>query len=389
MKKKIVSSLLIATLTFAALTGCDSSTAEKAADTIADYKGDEDSASSTAELSDEEKALAQELVTRHVTAEDNVTKNVVEETLRLVKETYEFEQGVDEIKFAADETGYVAQGYGWFDLLFADAGIKVTEVQGAEDSEEELMERGDLTFANRMLYPYLLNKERGAELIAVWATQNPRPDIVSVIVRADSDYETFADLKGKKIASSTSSCPYCVTEELVLNEGWEEGVDFEFVNTKEYVNALIAGEVDAIIYHPGPAVNPILLSGEARVLTTALADGAYVNGGGSRVIFTTKEFAEKNPNITKAYLKLQELTKAYIILHKEEAGAVNESVSRVPAENAIYWWEASAETMLPTQSSIEEIYANTENFYNWLLEYDGAFTGGADLTDLYAEEYFE
>lgn len=388
MKKRIVSSLLMVTLTAAALAGCESTTAEKAADTIENYEG-EDSASSTDEISEEEKALAQELVTRHVTAEDNVTKNVVEETLRLVKETYEFEDGVDEIKFAADETGYVAQGYGWFDLLFADAGIKVTEVQGAQDSEEELMARGDLTFANRMLYPYLLNKERGADLIAVWATQNPSPDIVSVIVRSDTDYETFSDLKGKKIASSTASCPYCVTEELVINEGWEEGVDYEFVNTKEYVNALLAGEVDAIIYHPGTAVNPILISGEARVLATALEDGPYVNGGGSRVIFTTKEFAKNNPNITKAYLKLQEVVKAYIILNKEEAGAVDESVSRIPAENTIYWWNVSEETMLPSELSIDEINENTDNFYNWLLEYDDAFNGGADLTDLYAEEYFE
>lgn len=388
MKKKIIVFMVALTLVTSVMTGCDRTTAEKASNTLTEYHGDSESFDS-AEISKEETALAAELVDRPVTADDKVTKNVVDEVIRLLKEKYTFESDVKEIKFAADETGYVAQGYGWFEALYGDSGIKVTEVQGAQDSEEQLMARGDLTFANRMLYPYLLNRERGAELVAVWATQNPAPEIVSVIVRSDSDYQTFADLKGKKIASSTSSCPYCVTEELVLNEGWEEGVDYTFVNTKEYVNALLAGEVDAIIYHASTAVNPILISGEARVLATALEDGPYVNGGGSRVIFTTKEFAEKNPNITKSFIKLEEVVKAYIILHKEEAGKVDESISRIPAESTIYWWEVSEETMLPTTLSLEEIYANTENFYNWLLEHDGAFTGGVDFSDLYADEYFE
>lgn len=46
---------------------------------------------STAELTEEEKALAAELVNRHVTQDDKVTIPVIEETIRLFKEQNTFE----------------------------------------------------------------------------------------------------------------------------------------------------------------------------------------------------------------------------------------------------------------------------------------------------------
>lgn len=391
MKKRIISCLLTLSMAAMLTTACGSTndnakaTTEENAATLGANKTE----TSTAELTEEEKALAAELVNRHVTQDDKVTIPVIEETIRLFKEQNTFEEGYPEIKYAADETGYVAEGYGWFEQMFGDAGIKVTNVQGAQDSEEELMGRGDLTFANRMLYPFLLNIERGADLVAVWVTANPAKEIVSVIVAADSEYESFSDLKGKKIASSSSSCPFCVTEELVLANGWTDGVDYEFVNTKEYVNALLAGEVDAIIYHPGTTVNPIILSGQAKVIDSALEGGVYVGGGGSRVIFTTQEIAEKYPTIVKAYLKVQELTKAYIYVDEEGAAQINEEVSRTPAASSIYWWDVSKETMFSTGLSLDEVQTNTEEFYEWLTTYDKAFEGEADLSDIYDRDYIE
>ncbi len=384
MKKRILRSLMAMSLSVAMLAGCGSTAKDNATE-----KGNDTAKADIAsqEITEEEKALAQELVNRHVTEDDKVTIPVIEETIRLFKEQNTFEEGYPEVKYAADETGYVAEGYGWFDQMFGDAGIKVVNVQGASDSEEELMGKGELTFANRMLYPYLLNIERGADLVAVWVTQNPAEEIVSVIVAADSDAKSFSDLKGKKIATSTASCPFCVTEELAINEGWEAGRDYEFVNTKEYVNALLAGEVDAIIYHPGTTVNPILISGQAKVIDDALAGGVYVGGGGSRVIFTTKEIAEKYPTIVNAYLKVTELTKAYIYVDEEDAAKINEEVSRTPAASSIYWWDVSKETMFFSKLKLSEIQENTEKFYEWLTEYDQAFDGQADLSDIFDTQY--
>lgn len=351
--------------------------------------GNSGNATADAEYSDRAIELAKEYLTRHITPEDEIDEEIIGALIQELKATYDFEDGLTELKVAVEDNSLIAQGKGWFEDLFGSEGIKVTIVEGAENYEEELMARGDLNFANRMLYPFLLNREKGADLVAVWATGRPSPEIVDVIVRSDSEFQTFQDLKGKTIATSASSCPYVVTEELILREGWEVGKDVNVINTQEYVNALLAGEVDAIIYHPTTPVNPILISGECRVLEVAPEDGVYVGGGGMRVIFTTRDFADSYPNITRAYLKLEEAIQAWEYVDTDAAAAIYESEARIPAENTIYWWNVGKETRFSWTDSKDELQKVTNDFYDWLIEYDVAFDGGADIENSFAEQYFD
>lgn len=351
--------------------------------------GNSGNATADAEYSDRAIELAKEYLTRHITPEDEIDEEIIGALIQELKATYDFEDGLTELKVAVEDNSLIAQGKGWFEDLFGSEGIKVTIVEGAENYEEELMARGDLNFANRMLYPFLLNREKGADLVAVWATGRPSPEIVDVIVRSDSEFQTFQDLKGKTIATSASSCPYVVTEELILREGWEVGKDVNVINTQEYVNALLAGEVDAIIYHPTTPVNPILISGECRVLEVAPKDGVYVGGGGMRVIFTTRDFADSYPNITRAYLKLEEAIQAWEYVDTDAAAAIYESEARIPAENTIYWWNVGKETRFSWTDSKDELQKVTNDFYDWLIEYDVAFDGGADIENSFAEQYFD
>ena len=381
MKKKLIK-ILSLVLAVATLTACAGATADGGKN-----KGSNGGAAKT--YSEHAQELAKEYVNRHITAEDEINEEIIEALIEEIKIKYPFEEGVKEIKLAEGDNVFIGEGKGWYKQLFVDQGIKVTIVEGAENYEEELMARGDLDFANRMLYPFLLNKEKGADLVAVWATNRPAPGIVNVIVRSDSGYEKFEDLKGKTIATSASSCPYVVTEELIIREQWEVGKDVNVINTQEYVNALLAGEVDAIIYHPNTPVNPILLSGECKAIENAPEDGVYVGGGGLRVIFTTNEFATKYPNVTKAYTKIQEAIQAWEFVDTDAAAGIYESVSRVPKENAIYWWNAGKETRFAWTDGKESLQEATENFYDWLIEYDQAFDGGADLEHCFAEGYFD
>lgn len=351
--------------------------------------GNSGNATADAEYSDRAIELAKEYLTRHITPEDEIDEEIIGALIQELKATYDFEDGLTEIKVAVEDNSLIAQGKGWFEDLYGSDGIKVTIVEGAENYEEELMARGDLNFANRMLYPFLLNREKGADLVAVWATGRPSPEIVDVIVRSDSEFQTFQDLKGKTIATSASSCPYVVTEELIIREGWEVGKDVNVINTQEYVNALLAGEVDAIIYHPTTTVNPILISGECRVLEVAPEDGVYVGGGGMRVIFTTRDFADSYPNITRAYLKLEEAIQAWEYIDTDAAAAIYESETRIPAENTIYWWNVGKETRFSWTDSKDELQKVTNDFYDWLIEYDVAFDGGADIENSFAEQYFD
>lgn len=376
MKKRILIGMLVLAMCMGALSGCSNNKTKT-------------SAQNNVAATDEEKELAKELIDRAPTKADKVSAGVVNETIKLLKAKYKFED-VKKIYIEGDTDTYVALGAGWYEDLFADSGIKVEIQQSVEDNEPTLMERGDLTFANRMLYPYMLDRQMGADITAVWNSENPEPEIVTVVVKADSPYKSFADLKGKKIASSAAGCPYSVLVELADHYGWKEGVDYYHVNTKEYINALLAGEVDAVVYHPDWNISAVLLSGEAKIIDTALKDGVYTGGGGSRVIFAPTEYVKNNPNVVKGYVKLMEVVGAYLVNNKEEAAKIQESQDRTPAKGTEFWIDSAASTYYTSSLSLDEIKENDKRFNEWLVEKDSNFTEILDLDNgFYAEEYFK
>lgn len=379
MKKKILALVFALTLSVASFTACGNGAGAK---TTAN--------NSYIEATDEEKALAKEFLDRAPTKDDKVTESVVNEFTELLKEKYKFEKQ-DKIFVSGDYDTYTALGKGWFDAVFGDSGIKVEIQQSVDDNEPSLMERGDLTFANRMLYPYLLDKKNDPDnkIIAVWNSDNPPKEIISVVVKADSDYKSFKDLKGKKIASSAAGCPYSALMELAQREGWEKGKDFEHVNTKEYTNALLAGEVDAIVYHPDTKVSSILLNGEAKIIDTAVDGGIYQSGGGDRVIFAPTQFVKDNPNITHGYIQLMEVVDAYLANNPEDAAKVRESIDRTPAESSVFWIERATGTFYTNPGSLEELKKNARGFSEWLTGVDSNFDAPVDVEDgFYAEEFF-
>ena len=376
MKKKILASILALALGTASFTACaNNGTGIKR---------------STVQATEEEKALAKELLDRAPTQDDTVTEGVVNEFTNLLKEKYSLESQ-EKILVSGDYDTYTALGKGWFDAVFGDSGIKVEIQQSVDDNEPSLMERGELTFANRMLYPYLLDKQNDPDnkIIAVWNSDDPPKEIISVVVKSDSDYKSFKDLKGKKIASSAAGCPYSALMELAQHEGWEKGKDFELVNTKEYTNALLAGEVDAIVYHPDSKISSILLSGEAKIIDSALDGGIYASGGGDRVIFAPTQFVKDNPNITHTYIQLMEVVDAYVVNNPEDAAKVREGIDRTPAESSVFWIQRATGTLYTNPDSLEDLKKNAREFSEWLTGVDTNFKEPVDVEDgFYAEEFF-
>lgn len=384
MKKRVVSGALMISLAISALTACGA-TDSNGLDTGAN-------AARTAAVvaNDTEKELAKELLERAATPEDKVTDGVVNELIALLKEKYTFEN-VGTIYVEGDNTVYASQGKGWFKALFGDSGIEVQIQQSVDDDEPSLMERGELHFANRMLYPYLIDKKNDPDnkIIAVWNSDNPPAEIVTVVARADSEYESFADLKGKKIASSAAGCPYSTLIELAVNQGWEYNVDYQHVNTKEYTAALLAGEVDAIVYHPSSVVAPLLISGEGKIIDTAIDGGVYQSGGGDRVIFAPTQYVKDNPNITHAYVKLNDVVGAWVDQNAKEAASVEEAIDRTPAESTEFWIQSSGGTLYTSPDSLEALKENARSFSEWLVNYDKNFEKPIDVENgFFAEEYF-
>ncbi|MDR3249212.1 MAG: ABC transporter substrate-binding protein, partial [Treponema sp.] len=261
-------------------------------------------------------------------------------------------------------------------------------VQGVSGNEVQLFARGEVHFTQRMLYPYMLFITQGAPLVAVQGSTHPVVGVTSIMVKTDSPYKTLNDLRGKRIASWRASCPYMVLFELTERNGWKEGADWQYVNTREYREALIAGETDAISWHPSDNVAALLTTGTAREIAYPGDDSVYVNGGGITVQFTTKEFAEKYPNITKRYIKLIDSTYEWMLGNVDEAAAIVEKITRAPANVTKLTWERQIGNWY-SEHDLPKIIGETEIMQEWLIEHgDIPVEKKVNVPDLFASQYF-
>ena len=383
MKKQFMKngSLVAALLLAVSLTACGNN-----GGTVSEATTEKVAVSEETQGNTDAEALADELLERYVTADDDVTEEVIQAAIRKLKEKYHFES-LEDLKIQSSSWAYVAQGKGWYEDLLKDNGTTVTVVEGSIGNEPQLMERGELHLANRMLYPYLLYKTQGADLTAVGISGDPKPEIVSILVNKDSDVQSFDDLKGKTIGSWNAGCQYVALIELTEDKGWEEGKDwhYENISNDSIKTALQAGEVDAIAVHPLSNFNGSIIDGSFREVANAKENGTYTNTGGASVSFTTTQFANDYENILKAVLKLRELVNAYILLNQDETGAVVEKITRVPAENNNFWNERSKETFFASQESVEQLISDTDTYQNWLIDHTDEFS---DENRIDSAEYF-
>jgi len=276
-----------------------------------------------------------------------------------------------ELKIAAEDWAYIAQEKGWLEESFGQHGIKVTLVLGYSGNEVQLFSRGELNLTVRMLYPYLVFRTQGADFMAVDVSKNPEPDIASVYVPVDSPYQTFDDLKGKKIASWRVSCPYMVLFELAEQRNWVQGKDWIYVNIPQgnNKNALLSNEVAAVSGHLTGGDAPLIVDGLAREVAFPARDSLYINGGGVTVIFTTSEFAKKYPKIAKEYVSIRRKTEQWILSNLDEGAAIIEGVKRVPPEYSKFSWQRSSSTWESSKLDLATIQKQTKKLQDWLVEH--------------------
>ncbi len=121
---------------------------------------------------------------------------------------------------------------------------------------------------------------------------------LAVLIRPDSDIESVADLKGRKVAYTTGSYTQHLIALLLANEGLSLD-DIESINLAagDQAAALTNGDVDAIVTWE-QYVSQFISDGIAKLL----ADGTGVKRGNMITYFET-DFAEANPEVVKAYIR--------------------------------------------------------------------------------------
>jgi ABC-type nitrate/sulfonate/bicarbonate transport system substrate-binding protein len=292
------------------------------------------------------------------------------------------------LKLAAADWRYIANEKGWF-KPFEDNGTKIELVEGVSGSEVQLFARGEVHFTQRMLYPYMLFRIQGADLIAIQASTHPVIGVTSIMVKTESPYQTAEDLKGKRIASWRASCPYMVLFEITEGLGWKEGVDWQYVNTREYREALLSGDAEAISWHPSDNVAALLTTGTAREIAYPSADHVYINGGGITVQFTTSDFAAKYPNIVKKYVEIMDSSYEWILNNFDEAAAIMEKITRRPADVTKLTWERQVGNWY-SERDLAKIIRETEVMQDWLVAHGDILPEKAvDVTSLFDARFFD
>jgi sulfonate transport system substrate-binding protein len=126
------------------------------------------------------------------------------------------------------------------------------------------------------------------------------PDSYAMLVSADSDINTAADLKGKKIATVVGSTGHNLTDKLLKTAGLDINTDVELVNISagDAATVLSNGEVDAVAMWE-PTNTRLVDNGTAKVIATGSDCGLL----GVNPIIARSEYADANPEVIKVIIE--------------------------------------------------------------------------------------
>ena len=210
----------------------------------------------------------------------------------------------------------VANDNGWVTDALKEAGYSDIEVVFTEfesgPPENEAFASGLQDVGVMGNVPSILGKAAGQDRTYIGISENGEKT-EAVIVPADSDIKTVADLKGKKIGLVVGS----ICENLLYNLLGNEGLtleDVELVNlaTSEQLAALSNGQVHAVATWQ-PTISKLTGDGENVIL----ADGTGGVFLAENTVFGNTDYIKQNPEIVKIFYQ-QYARAAYEVANNKE-----------------------------------------------------------------------
>src|SRR5690625_2954775 len=149
----------------------------------------------------------------------------------------------------------------------SDASIENTRLLGAEEAEIGLLETGIAYFASEGIE--MFDED---QITNVRGVMTLYPNLIQMVVMADSGIETYADLKGKKVVVGQPGSSSMLNLDLVLEQ---YGLEFDDI-TPQYsdfsqgIDMLKDGQVDATLVDigiPAPAIIDISSQHDIHILS--------------------------------------------------------------------------------------------------------------------------
>ena len=229
--------------------------------------------------------------------------------------------------------------------MFAKQGIEVeTAVLAGDAKLQQALAANSIDFGLGS-GPGMAFAAKGSPAIAVAAFAGP-PRSISAIVLHNSNIRTIADLKGKKIAvSTTGSLSDWLAKQMAIQEGWGQdgirAVPLGAIPTS--IAALKTRQVDAVVLATEAGFR-LEEQNEGRVLATM---DRYAPNFITHVVFAQKSLVASNPALVTRFLQGFFDAIAFMKTHKEETSRLAERVLlQSPA------WRARSMILRPGCSSM-------------------------------------
>lgn len=156
-------------------------------------------------------------------------------------------------------------------------------------------------------FEHTINMQAKNQVITAFVLQGRAPQIVfGVSNKTMPNYQSIADLKGKKIGVTAPGSSTNIMANFVLAKGGLKPSDVSFIGVGTSAGALSAlrsGQIDAIS-NLDPVVTMLQQKNEIKVIadTRTLKDTNELFGGPmpAATLYTTEAFLKKNPNTSQA-----------------------------------------------------------------------------------------
>ena len=194
---------------------------------------------------------------------------------------------------------YIAREKGWIEEALAEYGVTVTwnDFESGPPMNESLAS-GNSDFGVIGDVPTVSAIAAGQEneIVAIAAQA---ADSYAVLVAADSDIASAADLAGKKVATVVGSTGHNLTQKYLATAGLSID-DIELVNISagDAATVLANHEVDAVAIWE-PTVTRLVDNGTAKII----GEGSDSGLAGTNTIVARKAFTDENPLIVSIVLE--------------------------------------------------------------------------------------
>ncbi|MFJ9517405.1 ABC transporter substrate-binding protein [Kitasatospora sp. NPDC101801] len=216
----------------------------------------------------------------------------------------------------ANPSLYYLSRLGILEAALAPLGETVTWHQVGGLATADALADGTIDFGGTGSTPPLTAQAAGHDLVYA-AVSSPRPGHGALLVAADSEIRTVAELRGGKVALAIGSWQTHFTAKALAGAGLSYGTDITALRSDPTAyGQLLAGEVDAWVAQ-GAELSAARRAGTVRTLVEA---GDVITD--RSVFFTRRDFAAGRPELVELIVAALAEADAWAAGHLDEAAAI-------------------------------------------------------------------